>query len=244
MRQKIRFPFIVVLAFTGLNAWTQQFQSSCPLPFDSIKVQHEIDQTCPNEGPSNSTAAKKAEARAKNNFCATGNAPIRLAFDSFERLQEASDGLNVHPSQLTDRSVLKNLVTVRQAQVGEGSLVQYVAYLLDAHASNVQRGHNPKFGEAVNCKRPTAEENDVHIVLGQDPQEDPCESITAEMSPHFRPDSWTPENLTAVRDHPVRITGQLFFDSSHHPCTDTSRASPPRAAVWEIHPVYQLEVCR
>ena len=165
MRQKIRFPFIVVLAFTGLNAWTQQFQSSCPLPFDSIKVQHEIDQTCPNEGPSNSTAAKKAEARAKNNFCATGNAPIRLAFDSFERLQEASDGLNVHPSQLTDRSVLKNLVTVRQAQVGEGSLVQYVAYLLDAHASNVQRGHNPKFGEAVNCKRPTVEENDVHIVL-------------------------------------------------------------------------------
>src|SRR5207245_861762 len=97
--------FSIVLAFTGLNAGAQQFQVSCPLPFDAIKVQHDIDQACANDGAPNSDAAKKAEARAKNNFCATGNAPIRLAFDSFERLQEASNGLNIHPSQLSDRSV-------------------------------------------------------------------------------------------------------------------------------------------
>jgi hypothetical protein len=41
----------------------------------------------------------------------------------------------------------------------------------------------------------------------------------------------------------VRITGHLFFDASHRPCRGTSRPSPRRSSSWEIHPVYNIEVC-
>jgi hypothetical protein len=44
---------------------------------------------------------------------------------------------------------------------------------------------------------------------------------------------------------PVRVTGQLFFDSSHTPCVNEVpvRGDPSRASVWEIHPIYKFEVC-
>jgi hypothetical protein len=40
----------------------------------------------------------------------------------------------------------------------------------------------------------------------------------------------------------VRVTGQLFFDGSHSPCAG-GKGSPKRASLWEIHPVYALDVC-
>src|SRR5262249_32985067 len=71
-----------------------------------------------------------------------------------------------------------------------------------------------------------------------------CLSTTAEMSPHYRPPDWTPENLLqASAGHPVRIQGQLFFDGSHKPCFGGRRPNPKRASLWEIHPVYSVEVC-
>jgi hypothetical protein len=45
-------------------------------------------------------------------------------------------------------------------------------------------------------------------------------------------------------ERPVRITGPLFFDSSHQPCRDGKRPNPKRISVWEIHPIYQFEVCK
>jgi hypothetical protein len=62
------------------------------------------------------------------------------------------------------------------------------------------------------------------------------------MSPHFRPEAWTDlADMTLKR--PIRVTGPLFFDGSHKPCHDDKRPSPQRTSVWEIHPVYQFEVC-
>jgi hypothetical protein len=44
---------------------------------------------------------------------------------------------------------------------------------------------------------------------------------------------------------PYRVTGQLFFDASHKVCPcGTSNCSPVRASLWEIHPVYNIEVCK
>ena len=58
---------------------------------------------------------------------------------------------------------------------------------MDAHYSNLGSG------ESVNCKRPDQESNDIHIVLGQTAEEkDECNSVTAEMSPQFRPAVWDP----------------------------------------------------
>jgi hypothetical protein len=126
------------------------------------------------------------------------------------------------------------------APIGEGTLVQFVSFLLHADFSNVGKGK----GEAVNCKLTEREDNDIHIQMRIDPEEeDPCEGVTAEMSPHFRPTAWS--GLAKLKlARPIRITGPLFFDSSHHPCHDGVRPSPNRISVWEIHPVYQFEVCK
>ena len=39
-----------------------------------------------------------------------------------------------------------------------------------------------------------------------------------------------------------RFTGQLFFDASHRPCVN-GKGSPKRSSLWEIHPVYALDIC-
>ena len=67
--------------------------------------------------------------------------------------------------------------------LGEGTLVQYAGYLLDAHVSNVGKG------ELVNCKTGGQLFNDVHIELVDTPgEDDDCQSVPAEMSPHLRPE--------------------------------------------------------
>src|SRR6185295_4882845 len=44
-------------------------------------------------------------------------------------------------------------------------------------------------------------------------------------------------------DHPLRVTGQMFFDGSHRPCVG-EEGRPRRISVWEIHPVYGIDVCK
>ena len=70
-----------------------------------------------------------------------------------------------------------------------------------------------------------------------------CNSTTAEMSPHYRPPGWTPDRLTKL-GKPVRIRGQLFYDNSHKPCTPGHTPNPHRVSLWEIHPVYSIDVCK
>jgi hypothetical protein len=50
--------------------------------------------------------------------------------------------------------------------------------------------------------------------------------------------------LDIHESRPLRLTGQLFFDASHRPCSGGRRARPARFTSWEIHPVYNIEVCR
>jgi hypothetical protein len=84
-----------------------------------------------------------------------------------------------------------------------------------------------------------------------------CESFTAEITPHSRPDEWLVlstlhktqtktawDRIVALElDRPLRITGQMFFDGSHRPCVG-EEGRPPRISVWEIHPVYGIDVCK
>jgi hypothetical protein len=71
--------------------------------------------------------------------------------------------------------------------------------------------------------------------------------VVVEMSPHHRPDLWTVHNINEVAKAQamVRVTGQQFFDSSHVPCSNGAPvgSNPKRISVWEIHPVYDFEVC-
>jgi hypothetical protein len=82
----------------------------------------------------------------------------------------------------------------------------------------------------------------VLMPLTDGPDDSECDSVTAEAIPHFRPDAWSNLDLKTPSENPVRVTGQLFYDNSHKACVG-GKGSPPRSTVWEMHPLYQLEVC-
>lgn len=214
----------------------QPFQPDCALPFEDIAMEHDLDQDCGAEGKT-SSSANALQNQAKNNFCAQGP-PARVSRWSFVRLQRASDNAGfTSGTPPADRSGLQDLYTTSDGNtIGEGSLVQFVGFILDAHHSNVTNG------ESVNCKQKGRENNDIHIVLAESKSVNFCNSITAEMSPHFRPEDWDSGVLEDL-GRPVRLTGHLFFDGSHVPCRPGNPASPARVSVWEIHPVYQVDVC-
>lgn len=224
----------------------------CPLPFEAICEAHSIDNSC---GPGGSTSSGKpsppdqdAQNSAKNNFCAKGN-PVDVSFNNFDALQAAATAAHVpfgSPTHLpSDRSPLVHLLSLPGAgSIGEGTVVRLAAFVMDAHYSNVQTG------ESVNCFTKGPEFNDVHVVLvEQNPSPQPppneCPSVTAEISPHFRPATWTAENLTSLaRTKQFRFTGQLFFDAAHEPCHGNVAPSPQRRSLFEIHPVYAIDVCK
>lgn len=207
------------------------FAAGCALPFSGI-LNPQIDNQCGIAGGS-SDAAKQAESKVKNNFCAAMELPQSITYQDLIDLQTKSTNL---PRNISDRSVLAQI----GGKSGEGSYVTYIAYVRDAHYSDVAKG------ESVNCNIPGDTANDIHINLTADPADpDQCHSTTAEITPHYRPDSWTPENLVkAAAGHPVRLQGQLFYDGAHLPCSGNSRPNPLRASVWEIHPVYSLDICK
>jgi hypothetical protein len=137
-----------------------------------------------------------------------------------------------------------------------------VAYLLEGH-----------FGgdETVNCHATDRQDVDIHLALvTQKPStmdltdyNSECQSVTAELIPHFRPIDWdilgrmtgsgTGKKLTGAQPkiededlkRPLRFRGQLMFDASHKICGPGGRSggNPARKAGWEIHPVYSIDVC-
>src|SRR5271169_5233466 len=207
---------------------TQQpgtFSPVCTLPFNGVR-NPASDDHCGIPGGSSDPAAQ-AEATAKNNFCAPPHDPDTLTYQNLLDLQTQSANI---PKSLTDRKEGENL--------GEGNYVSYVAVIKEAHYSDTTGG------EAVNCNMSGNPPNDIHIVLMSSATDtDECHSTTAEMSPHYRPTNWTPDKLNAL-GKPVRIKGQLFYDNSHAICTASSSPNPKRASLWEIHPVYSIEVCK
>jgi hypothetical protein len=116
---------------------------------------------------------------------------------------------------MRDRSKLTSSFEAEGGEtVGEGMVVRHVGFLAEARKARIGTS-----GESVNCKLTDREDNDIHIDIVQTPRANPCRSVTAEMIPHSRPETWTPKNLNRLHDErlPVRVTGHLFFDSSHNP---------------------------
>jgi hypothetical protein len=79
--------------------------------------------------------------------------------------------------------------------------------------------------------------------LGSRREPNPAAASPPEIIPHFRPTGWTDAALNGLNGHPVRLTGQLFFDASHKPCTPGKKAGPPPVSLWEIHLIYAVDVC-
>jgi hypothetical protein len=256
---RLVFAAIAFLALdVGISAGEPKFIPGCTLPYAAIAPTepHEVDEKCSVEGKQGSNAKRRAMHRAKNALCADG-VPTTLTYRDFTRLQTWSDknkdrvpfgGPNSLPG---DRDDLKDVYKVPDGpRVGEGSLVRYVGFISHPRYSNTKKKGGK--GEAVNCNLLDDEHNDIHLDLVRKPGENACLSVTAEIIPHYRPRAWEVDMLIKVMSNnlPVRFTGHLFFDGVHHPCTlssdgkVTKRASPPRITLWEIHPVYRIDVCK
>ncbi|HZR03172.1 MAG TPA: hypothetical protein VFA81_08390 [Burkholderiales bacterium] len=212
---------------------------ACTLPFSTIEKRQDIDESCGLQGAA-TVAAQILQNTTKNNFCVAGT-PTDVVVSDFAVLQQAAQDRRVTFGSAGrvpgDRSGLERPIDLGNGRkAAEGDLVHLVAYVIDAHASDVAKG------ESVNCATPGAEYNDIHIVLGESPDDDPCDSVTAEISPHYRPTQWNPAALNQVH-RPLRFTGPLFFDASHSPCSNGKRANPPRQSLFEVHPVYHIDVC-
>jgi hypothetical protein len=233
-----------------------KFVPGCKLPFDSIKQTNlTIDAQCGQDGASAANTPNALQNEKKNNFCALGT-PLELTFSTFDDLQAKASANHIPfggSNQLpTDRSGLMNLLAVNGKQIGEGTVVSLTANVFDARHSNVTFFHEN--GESVNCKSGEPNMNDIHIELADpsDPTNE-CKTVTAEISPHFRPASWDRfdvnpttaphvNGLTQLKGARVKISGQLFFDASHGPCVNGQGTAPVRRSIWEIHPVYAIEV--
>jgi hypothetical protein len=215
------------------------FSPPCALPFDEIAMEHPIDEDCGPEGSARNEGQVGQNVN-KNDFCAPGP-PALVTRRSFIRLQEEVDELGIQGTP-ADRSALRELYTTSEGvMIGEGSQVHFAGFILEAHYSNVSSG------ESVNCKRRGRSNNDIHVIVDDRSSTAPanfCRTITAEVSPHFRPEDWETGVLNDLRGRPLRITGNLFYDGIHDPCRPGRRASPARISSWEIHPVYRIDVCR
>jgi hypothetical protein len=230
------------------------FVLGCPaLPFDAIATKPDPFAQCGNCGVVSSNAqpaevaSKAAQSHSKNNFCADTSKITAVTFTDLRAFQAQAATNGLVSTDLPDRSKL--VVKLNGSSLAEGSVVRLVAWVQDAHLSDCAAG------EEVNCKISGSAHSDIHIVL-VDPasggrEQDECSSVTAEMSPHFRPSPWSQLNKKIPTSNVIRVTGPLFFDNAHVPCGGLTKVTtgpkkdraPFRSSLWELHPVYQFEVC-
>jgi hypothetical protein len=244
---RVAQPNVVANATPSPGTRGAAFDPGCTLPFEAIKQKHPvIDDTCSIDGEKSGggtpPASKVAENHAKNNFCLTGT-PFEISYQDLLQLEGDTKkirGPNL-PSAAARKTKLGGLLDLNGQKIGEGMLVRITLFVIQGAAEYADIA--PKYnGESVNCNRLTPDENDIHIPLGQQATDDEKVSVTVEMSPHYRPAQWTPDRINNVGQHLVRVTGQLFYDSAHRTASG-GRTGSPRASLWEIHPVYNFEVC-
>jgi hypothetical protein len=229
------------------------FKPACTLPFPGT-TGLSIDKTCGMFGGETGPTPEGLQNQAKNNFCASGP-PLTVTPDILLNLQRATEAAKVsfgsHALLPKDRATLEKGFVVGGKTYREGQLVQLAAFFIETHPADLSSG------ESVNCdSKGDPLGNDVHMALGTAYGADECTSVTAELSPHFRPSEWEvigeirAKGKTAkpapITKFPIRVTGQLFFDASHKLCSNGKEVGgdPARQSAWEIHPVYQVDVCR
>ena len=212
-----------------------------------------IDEVCGPDGVGGANSV--AQNQVKNNLCASQPATtVDIGVLVTLQADVPSLGIEFGSSETIptpeQRPKLRHPDVAHGIAVGERSLVQLVGFVLNGHYSNVESG------EDVNCSIAGEPMNDIHLAIAAARGAPACDSVTAEIIPHFRPEPWlvlatlnepnAPTMLANLRlDRPLRFTGQLMFDASHMPCTNGRPATdaPPRVSSWEIHPVYQIDVC-
>ena len=241
--------------------------SQCKLPYNEEPSKGLAIESCGVNGDSGAKTGEFPQNAHKNQLCGTGAVQDVSTTDLLGLQHEVDDsGMPFGPAfggpgPPKDRTPLTNLPALPNGmKLEEGDLVSFVGFLAEAHympksESVPKKG---KAGESVNCHSTQHIMADIHLafssvpgrITAKDPkkQQKTCNTISAEMIPHMRPEVWNVDNLNQVIDleRPVRIIGQLFFDASHVPCRDgqIKNGNPLRISDWEIHPIYTFEVCK
>jgi hypothetical protein len=250
----------LALLHAPAEAQAPDFVPGCTVPFAAIQGANAV--ACTIAGDLTAAGANQLQNRTKNNLCATST-PAEATWITFKKLQANTDALPApftygsHDTLPDDRAPIRAAgfhTTTNGDDVHEGTLVRMVAFLLHGAYSNTGSG------EGVNCGIPGVKTNDIHLAFSKakpTAATNECNSLTAEIIPHLRPPEWlvlatlhkTSSKTAKVRiaaldlDRPLRITGQMMLDGSHKPCTPGHPQSPKRISVWEIHPVYAIDVC-
>ncbi|HKD15945.1 MAG TPA: hypothetical protein VKE71_15525 [Candidatus Angelobacter sp.] len=219
------------------------FTQSCSAPHFPIDTPEAMDTgAC---GIAGKGGAETTQNEAKNNFCAPDPAkPVTLA-DMLALQQKVQQDSSIHFGNTRSHPLSSGAGPQQDraplVKLGEGDEVVIQGFVLIAR----QEG-----AESVNCGKNVPDDptnHDIHISLVQNPGDAECSSIVVEMTPHHRPEEWTPKLVNEVAHAKllVQVTGQRMFDSSHSPCSNGTPVSgdPRRASLWEVHPIYKFEVC-
>jgi len=242
------------------------FPTACN-PFGSSATTAAIDSVCGIGGDA-ADPGDLAQDKVKNNLCATGT-PHELSLAELTKLQEGVDASGlvygnhfVHPELPPLTADRASFFEKEHADgFGEGDPVVFVGFIVDTKKGDP---------ETVNCHCTPAAFNDIHVTLADHPlhlRKAPpgataaektqvrrsnnrllCRNaFTAEVIPHLRPAALERASLNVFKNTKVvRVSGQLFFDASHHACKDDRPGSgdPARISSWEIHPIYEIKVCK
>jgi hypothetical protein len=257
--------YLATLVVTGAclsPVFAQSFTANCALPFAHPSPKSNFDRSCPNAGitddstgTTDDAAARAVEYERKNDLCALTLGPVvDLDFADLYRLQDQADQKSADGNfkighgmpSMPDRSVLKNMPLADGRSIDEGQPVRLVGYVADVKKSGSDEG--------VNCHNTTELKTDIHINLSP-AKDDPYQGVVVEITPHHRPANWnhaTTRNTLYMRGNVrvvnvVRVTGQLFFDSRHGVKmvdTGVNDGNPARESLWEIHPVYAIDICK
>lgn len=216
--------------------------AECSLPFAHPGDTSVFDDECGDEGEpeQNDFDARAAEYTQKNNLCADASSPMILTFADFKKLQrDIPDTVLTGDSNTSvqDRAELRDLQLAHQRTTSEGQVVRLVGL------ATVKTSRS---NEGVNCHNTAEAKTDIHINISPDGVE--CNGVVVEIIPHRRPEHWRHiDAFNKLNQSFVRVTGQLFLDSRHsvEPRTaPDSCPSPKRVSLWEIHPVYAIDICR
>jgi hypothetical protein len=269
----LNLSFLLVMMFIAapifMTASGQQLKfKKCdpkPLPLQLAGLDdkpQDIDFRCGNKGCHKNNANDK-QNEAKNNFCAPIDNVVPVTRETLKALQNVVNRMPGIPKRKPpiNRKKLKNIPLADGTKLGEGNVVSLVGFVLESRHSNVnnKKPLTKGNGESVQCNFLGCPYNDIHVQLtGVKSDKRSCQTVTAEIIPHYRPAAWdlfdSPDYSEFLRDHPVKLTGQLFYDGSHLACKNgkpgeffengKKRQDFARIAVWEIHPIYAIDLCK
>jgi hypothetical protein len=247
-------------ALAALAAQQQRAQCPAPNTLDSAHCHHQFPDGCAKAG----SHYDPYLAFLKNQTIspADANSQIKRTFRSladFATLDHATQAFGPffgnsmaagHASQL--------------AHAGVGEIDQVIGYLYYADSTSA---------EACNCLLTNTQDTDIHIGIGFSPDmaakiasgkfivtTDPHgtddakrTSIIVEMTPDYRRQfhpHWTQPSIQSLHGRRVKVIGQLIADADHNDktqdCAFTNKdvGSCWRAAIFELHPVTRLFVCK